>query len=809
MWGNYWKIALRNLIKQKGYSLLNIIGLSIGMAVCILILLFIQNELSYDKQNAYADRVIRIQKDFLRRDGSVVQGFCSLAPSYTPLLEQNIPEFEHICRVFVNNNSLIEVGEKKILQDRVHMAEADIFDVLDIKLIEGDKNTALFDPATAVLTQSMAKKIFGKKNPIGKEFVFENDHLVKVTGLMEELPSNSHIHIDMLVSYKTLGLFDEENRDYFLGEDNFSDNVTLMYARIAEGISLDYMSQRIGEVLDNRFDVHKTKDGIVLNPSDYMKLGLMPLKKIHLYSHSMNEIEPSGDIKTVLIFTSIAVFILLIACINFINLATARALSRAKEVGLRKVVGADRKNLVIQFFVESLGIALISLIIAVIGVEFILPAYSNFIGADLSLITNHQAWMILTAVFLLSGVLSGLYPAFYLSSYKPSTILRGELSKGKKGGNLRKVLVVFQFVVTVSLIISVSVVFRQMDYLRNARLGFDKENVLLFPSERPMRAQWQSVKHRLLENPNVLSVTGSKRIPSGRLMDSPNFEVEVYGEIKNRGISLQNQRVDFGFLETYGIELVAGRDLDPNISSDSTASFLLNEKAVKSLGWKTPQEAVGVKMTSGGREGTVVGIIKDFHFESLHNRITPMLIHIIPHFRYAAVRISPNDIPGTIEHISKIWDDVFPGLPFDYFFLDERFDTLYKNEARMLKMFGWFSMLAILVACLGLVGLSSFMAEKRTKEIGIRKTLGATIGNIVKLMTSDFAKLVVVGIVLAVPIAWYSMSKWLENFAYRIELSWLDFTVASFLALMIAFLSVIYQALKAANSDPVKALKNE
>jgi putative ABC transport system permease protein len=809
MWGNYLKIAIRNLVKQKGYSLLNITGLAIGMGVCILILLFVQNEISYDKQNSYADNVVRIEKNFVRSGGNVTQGFCSLAPSFAPLLKDNIPEFEHLARIYRNSNCLIENGDRKILQDEVHMAEADIFDILDITLSQGDKTTALLEPATAVLTPATAKKIFGNENPIGKEFVFEREHTIRVTGIMEPIPENSHIHVDMFVSYKTLTLYGEQTTDYFLGDNNFSDNVTLIYARFTKGTTLDFLHSQIANVLNNRFETQELNNGGVQNPNDYIKLGLMPIKRIHLYSKSMNEIEPSGDIKTVIIFTSIAIFILLIACINFINLSTARATSRAKEVGLRKVIGANRKTLAIQFFMESLSIALISLMIAVVGVMLLLPTYSTFIGVNLSLFGNHQISLILIGIFIFAGLLSGLYPALYLSSYTPSTILRGEISKGKKGATLRKVLVIFQFIITVTLIISVNVVSRQMNFLNNAKLGFDKENVILFPSEQPMRDQWQSVKNRLLANPNVLSVTGSKRIPSGRLMDSPGFQVEVNGELVNSGISLQNQRVDFGFLDTYGIELVCGRDLDPNIATDSSSAVLLNETAVRRLGWEKPEDALGVEITSGNRPSTIVGVIKDFHFESLHNQITPMLIHIIPHFRYAAVRIAPGDIPATVAHIQQVWDEVHPGLPFDFFFLDERFDKLYKNENKMLQMFGWFSLLAILVACLGLVGLASFMAEKRTKEIGIRKTLGATIGNVVKLLTSDFAKLALFGIVLAIPIGWYSMSKWLDNFAYRINISVYDIILAAIVALMITFISVIYQALKAASSNPVKALRSE
>jgi len=809
MWKNYFVVAWRNLLKQKWYTLLNISGLALGMGVTILILLFVQYELNYDKDFADSGSIYRLQRNYLNSDGSVRQGFASLAPSFSLLFEDNIPEFENIARMYRGSDFTLERDRSHFVEENVYLVDPDFFDILDFEFIKGNPSTALLEPASIVLCEEKARKYFGDEEAIGQELLFDNLHPLIVTGIIKNPPQNNHISPEVLISYNVFKLYGDDAVSYWMGDDNYSNNVTYLYAKVKNGVTPEQLQARIKEVLNTRFDTIEKDDGSVLKPEDYLQIGLMPIEDIHIYSQNPNEFKPGTDLKTIYLFTSIALLILIIACINFVNLATARAASRSREVGMRKVIGATRRILITQFFSESIIISLLALVLAVTGIILVLPWFNSFSNTNISFLNNLQAVTITVGIFIFTGLISGIYPAFYLSAFKPSTILRGELTRGKKGNFSRKILVVFQFVITVTLIICVSIITRQMNYMQKAKLGFDRENILLFPTDQLMRDNWASAKQKLLSNPGVLSVTASKRIPSGRLLDDPGFKMEVYGELKNGGMSLPNQRVDFGFLKTYGIDLVAGRDFDPAISTDSSYAFILNETAVKRLGWKSNEDVLGIQMSTGGREGTVIGVIKDFHFESMHFKISPMVLHITENTREAAVRISPVDVEKTIAHIKNVWDEVHPSYPFEYHFLDQNYENLYKNEQKSLEMFTLFSLLAIAIACLGLIGLASFTAERRTREIGIRKTLGASETSIIKLITGDFVKLVGIGFALAIPVGWYFMQNWLENFSYRIEMTIFDFIFAGTLAMVIAMLSVIYQAVRASFTNPIKALKTE
>ena len=815
---NYLKIALRNIRRHKGYSFINIAGLAIGMAVCILILMFVRDELSYDTHHEHKDRIYRIERQWFAADGSVRGELCSVAPSFVPLLEEEFPEMEHVVRMFGSGDTLITFGENNFVEERLYFAEHDIFDVFTVPVIEGNPQTALKNPNSIVLSESMVRKYFEDEDPMGKVMkVGSSREDYQVTGVMKDVPENSHLHFDFLGSYITLKgryTYYRDGSDYFFGSTNFTDNVTYTYMRLARDADSREVAARIPGFIDRHLPTYESESGDIIYPSQRNNLILRKITDIHLHSHTHNELEPNSDIRYVTLFTLIAVFILIIACINFMNLSTARAVKRAREVGLRKVVGANRKLLTIQFLGESLLIALLAMALALALVSILLPYFSAFSGHELSLglLTNAAGFLILAGVFLISGVAAGLYPAVYLSAYKPAIILRGELTRGTRGALMRKVMVVFQFAISAALVISVSVVFKQMRFLQNANIGFQRENIVLIPSNSVVLQNWREIKNELLKNPRILAATLSKRAPSGRLLDAPGFHTEINGEMVDGSFYMPHNRVEYDFFKTYGMKIVAGRDFSIDYPTDENEAFILNETAVRRLGLKSPEEAVGLPMQTRAPNlsGRVIGVVADFNYESMHHEIVPMLTYIrLGQTNTVSLRIAAGNIQETIAYVQGIWDRFHPGYPVSYTFLDDRLNALYRNEARMMEMFGYFSMLAIFIACLGLFGLASFTTEQRTKEIGVRKVLGATVSKIIILLSREFAKWVLVANIIAWPIAYFALDKWLDNFAYRVNIGWMAFLLTGVLTSMIALLTVSYQSVKAALANPADSLRYE
>ena len=812
MFKNYVKVALRNLGKHKGYTFVNITGLAIGMAVCVIILLFVREESSYDDYHVYKDRIYRVQREFLDTDGSVSWYLSSLAPSFVHFMELDFPEFEHIARMFNSGKTTIHYKDQTFIEELIFFAEEDIFEILTLPLVKGDATTALQEPGTIVVTESVARKYFGDENPLGKELEVRSQYTARVTGVMKDIPKKSHFHFDALISYNTLAQQDENTRNYFFGTTNFSDNVCRVYARLAPGVDPAGVEAKIPSFLDERVGSRQDGDGNTVLARDRIRLKLMKVTDIHLYSATENEVEANGDVLYVTIFTIIALFILLIACINFINLSTARAARRAKEVGLRKVVGANRQILVTQFIGESLLIALLSMLVAIILIQITLPYVNTFSGLELDLrpFINPFDLLTLLGVFVLAGIVAGLYPAFYLSAFKPATILRGELVSGSRGTQMRKFMVVFQFAVSTLLIICVGVISRQMHFIKSTDLGFDRENIVLIPADNVIRDRWTDVKHNLLRDSHILAATVSKRAPTGILADSPGFTTEVNGQVLNGNIFMPHNRTEHDFFRTYGIDMVAGRDFSVDHPTDSLQAFILNETAVQQLGWANAEDAVGAAMSIGGRNGQVIGVARDFHYESLHKPIVPVVTYVrIPEINTAALRLAPGDPREALEYAQTVWNQYHPGMPLEYTFLDQRLDQLYSNETRMMEMFGYFSLLAVFVACLGLFGLATFMTEQRTKEIGIRKVMGASVAGIIRLLSREFAKWVLLANLIAWPTAYVAMYFWMQNFAYRANMGVELFLAASFIALFIALLTVSYQSFKAACTNPVDALKYE
>lgn len=814
MFKNYLKIAFRNIKKHKGYSFINILGLAIGMTICILILLFVHYELSYDTYHKHADRIYRIERVWLSADGSIRGHLCSVAPSFVPFLEQEFPEVENAARMYDAGNIRISLDEKHFIEDRFYYAEEDIFEVFTISLIQGNAHTALKEPQSLVLSESMARKYFGSEDPMGKQLEVGESGLYQITGIMQDLPENTHVHYDFLASYITLkGAYVRNGNDYFHGMQNFSDNVTYTYMLLAADADIEDIRARIPAFIDKTLGTRSDADGNIIQASKGTLLNLRKVPNIHLHSHTSNELEANFDIRYVTLFTLIAVFVLMIACINFINLSTVQSFQRAKEVGLRKVVGANRRLLITQFLGESVLFAFLAVILALGLVALVLPYFNAFSGRNLGLgfLLNPGGLLMLIGIFLFTGLIAGFYPAVYLSAFKSASILKGEITRGAKGARMRQGLVVFQFAISICLIICVGIVYRQMQFLMNADLGYDRENIIIVPADSIIKNNWEEIRQNFLSSPHIIEAAMSKRAPTGRLLDAPGFRTEKKGEVLNTPFSMPHNRVTHDFFKTYNIRIVAGRDFSREYPTDVNEAFILNETAVHRLGW-TPKEAVGkpIATYAPNKKGRIIGVAADFNYESMHNEIVPIISYIRPQSaNTVSVRVVPNHIKESLDHVKAVLARFNPKSPFSYNFLDDRIAALYSNEARMMQMFSYFSMFAIFISCLGLFGLASFTATRRTKEIGVRKVLGASFSNIMALLSQEFIKWVLLANIIAWPIAFFAMKGWLNNFAYRVNIGWMEFVIAAAMTFIISVLTVSYQSIKTATANPVDSLRYE
>lgn len=804
---NYLKIAFRNISRQKAYAFINIFGLGIGMAATILILLFVQDELSYDQYHDKSDRIYRVSREWLNDKGETSLHLGHCAPPFAPLLQN---DFEGIIQQAVRIGSayspLIVYGNKRIEESRFYLADSNVFSVFSWPMIAGNPETALKDPGSVVITASTAKKYFGDEEALGKELEFNNfgrKFPLKVTGVVEDIPLNSHFTWDFMGSFATLEqAFGRENLMQNWGSNNYA-----TYLLLPKGYDPEKLEAQIPDFLDKHLGEHQGKMASEVN-----RLHLWPITDIHLYSHLDSEIEANGDIAYVYIYTIIAVFILVIACINFMNLATARSSKRAKEVGLRKVMGAFRIGLMRQFIIESILFALLGLFVAVLLVYVVLPYFNDFIGKQLTLniFENHFAFLLMLGCVLFVGVVAGSYPAFFLSKFQAASILKGAHQSTGGVFNLRSVLVVLQFFISIALIISVGIVQDQLEYVRTKDLGFNKEGVMVLPSSEELYGQFESLKTRFEQQPGIKMVTLASRVPSGRLLDSQNTIAEVDGEMKNINFRVADVHVDHDYLSALEVPFVAGRDFDKSRASDSTEAFILNEAAVKKIGWPSPEEAIGKRFEYGGRKGQIIGITKDFHFESLHQTIAPIVFMVTNgRARSVLVRYDQNDKADVEKYLKEQWSYLRPGFPFDYFEIAQSFDEQYEGEDRLARVITWFSGLAVLIAALGLFGLASFIAERRIKEIGIRKVMGAKVGEILLLLTRGFTVLVIIALILAVPVAYWGMNLWLNDFAYQGPIKAWPFIVAGIFALGIAWITISFQTIKAAKSNPVDALRYE
>lgn len=805
MISSYLKIALRSLWNKKAFASINIFGLAIGLATCMLILLFVQHELSYDRFNKNADRIFRVTLHG-RIGGNDINIAGASAPA-GPALMRDYPGVEAYTRLNTNGTFLVKNGEKQFLEERVIFTDSNFFNFFSIPLLKGDANQVLKEPRTVVLTRSTALKYFGNQDPIGKSLDMGNIGVFRVTGVCEDVPSNAHFHYDFFGSMKSVTLGEKwlssGAHTYVLLRKGYP--VEKLSAQMPQMVR-KYIGPEILEFLGMSYDEY-------LRKGDRFGIGLQPLTDIHLTSDLENELEGNSNIKYIYIFTAIAAFILLIACINFMNLSTAGSAGRAKEVGVRKVMGSVRQQLMAQFLTESVLVTLFALLVALGLVVLLLPGFNDLAGKqfDLQSILNVRMVAYAFGGCLVVGLLAGSYPAFFLSAFRPVAVLKGSIQAGVKSGWLRNTLVTVQFIVSIVMIIGTMVVYQQLRFIQNKNVGFDKEQVLILHDTHLLGDKAKAFKEQLGNLSAVSSVTMAGYVPAGNSNSGTDGFLPENAENNITPYRFATYQVDENYLKTLGIGLAAGRDFSKAFGGDS-ASVLINEAAVKQFGWKDPIgkriRTIGNGTPESKKFYTVVGVTKDFHFRSMHERIAPLVMFYGEDQYQMAARIKTNDIPALLKTVGKTWKATTDN-PFAYSFLNERFNKMYESEQRVGKLFGIFAGLAVVIACLGLFGLAAFTTIQRTKEIGVRKVLGASVLSIVSLLSKDFVKLVGIAIVIASPLAWYGMNQWLSDFAYKVSIEWWVFLLAGVLAVSVALLTVSFQSIKAALVNPVKSLKAE
>jgi len=815
---NYFKIAWRNLVKNKVFSFINILGLTIGITSCMLITLYILNEISYDRYQANGKDIYQVGTIFIQQ-GKEFKLPNTPAPM-AQAMQMDFPEIQLTTRLmglFAEDKTLMQYKDKNgelksFYETKGYMADSTFFRMFTYKLIEGNPVTALNNPNSIVLSEEIAHKIFGSQPALNKVIHISSstngDYDFMVTGVFKPNEKPSHIDSRFFLSMRGGAMERYMVRN---GSSFATNNMYFTYLLLKPGSDTKNLLTRFPAFIDK----YAGKDLKAMGFSK--KQFLIALHDIHLRSGMDNNVSPSGSMTYLYILGSIALFILLIACINFMNLSTARSTKRSAEVGIRKVLGAEKSELVGQFLGESVFMSLIAFVFAFAITGLLLPAFSQLSGKNLFLTFPGDMLIIISFLFLsvLTGLLSGSYPAFYLSSFKPIKVLKGKFSNSLAAVSLRKGLVVFQFVISVVLIIASVVISKQMNYLRSADLGFDKERQIVIPLRSGTAKNiFSSFKNELTTQSRILSVGGSLYNP-GRFNPSDNLLYKE-GQSMNDAKRTRTNQVDANYLKTLNMKPVAGRLFSEEFPGDTNYRIILNESAVKEIGFSSPQDAVNKKVyidyqgTQYGWE--IIGVVKDFHFEDLHLPITPYSYQLNStnnQFNYILVHAKPGDLSTLLTSIEKSWHKLNPGEPFEYSFLDDDFQKNYLAENRLSSIVSYFTLIAIIICCLGLFGLATFSAEQRIKEIGVRKALGASVAGIVALLSKDFLKLVLVAIVIATPLSWYAMHKWLQDFAYRIDISWWIFLVAGIIALLIAFITISFQAIKTANSNPVKSLRTE
>ncbi len=793
MFRNYLKTAFRNLWRHRAFSFINIMGLTVGMTACFLIFLYVRFETSYESFHPKADRIYRMVADVKTPTETLHPNGASWATA--PNVKDEFPEVEAFVRI-AYDNMLVRKGDIKFMEPRTLVADSAFFQVFGYSLIKGNPATALKEPLSVVLSQSTAKKYFGDTDPVGQTLLLTGDaYVATVTGVMKDMPENSQIKGDIILSMTTRSVKLDPGLDKRWGSYG-----SVSYLLLKPGTDAMALQKKLPAFLEKRNGEEMRKSQM------YVTLLFEPLRDIYLYSARGDN--RRGNIHNVYIFSVIAVFILLIACINFVNLTTARSTERAKEVGIRKVVGAGKIQLTRQFIGESVIISLIAFLFTLLFTALLLPGFNRLAGKIISpgIFSNINNILVLLMASIMIGILAGCYPALILSAFKPIVVLKGRFATGTRGILLRKGLVVTQFTISIALIIATLVVYNQMSYMRNFDLGFKKDQMLVIDSQGD--SSQTAFKEALKAIPGVSGVTMGSSVPGIGWFTA-------YSEIENKNGDLQIANlnlffVDFDYIPQYKIKVVAGRPFSRDFGTDTTQAMIMNEAAIKMFGYSSPQQALGRRFKQWGREGRIIGVIKDFHYTSLQQEVKPLTMRIEPNsFDHVSVNVTGANLPATIAAIEKTWKTMIPNRPFSYSFLDEAFDEQYRGEERFGKLFLNFAVLAIFISCMGLLGLASYSTMQRTKEIGIRKVMGASVGNIIHLLSKDFLKLVAISFVVAAPVAWFMMDRWLRDFAYRTNIGWWVFMAAGLLALVIAVTTVSFQAVKAAIANPTRSLRTE
>ena len=802
---NYIKVAYRNLIRNKVFSFINISGLAFGMTACILISLYILDELSYDKYHENAERIYRISREFLNEDGATNLHLGQIAPPFGPLLDGDFEGIiEHSVRMLPSGGSLISYEEIHLEQEGVFFAEPTLFDIFSFDIIQGDRSTMLLEPNSIVVSESFAKIYFKDNDPIGQTLRYDDMLDVKVTGVVKDVPHNSHFHFDCLISFITVeNYFGRENLMGNWGSNNYA-----TYILLQEGFDASELEAQFPDFLNR----HIQSDNQDIQASDWTRLNLWPLTSIHLHSHLDTELESNGNFTLVLIYAAIAAFILLIACINFMNLSTAQSIKRSKEVGLRKVMGAHRTNLFNQYISESIIYSFLAVAFAWLIVSLVLPYFNNFVGKDLelALLAQPRQFVVFILIVVITGFIAGSYPAIYLSSFHPVKVIKGTVSDKKSTLSFRHILVVFQFMISIVLIIGVGVINDQLRYAKSKALGFEKDNIIVLPTSDNIYNNYEAIKNRLLKHQGISTVAMTSRVPSGRLLDSNSTQAEVDGDLKPISFRVADIHVDHHFFDVLGANLLAGRNFDDRLASDSTGAYILNATAVKEIGWESPESAIDREFHYGNTAGRVIGVVQDFHFESLHQEIAPMIFLITSGRRRSImVKFNEDQRKEVFDYLKEEWTSLRPNYPFTYYYVSQNFDAQYASEDRLSRLIQYFSGLAIIIAVLGLFGLVSYATEQRTKEIGIRKVMGASVRDIIILLNSGFLRMVLIAFVLSVPLAWWGMNKWLSTFAYHTNIRLITLILSGIVAFLIALITVSYKTWRSASADPAVTLKYE
>ncbi|PIB30793.1 ABC transporter permease [Maribacter sp. 4U21] len=810
MFKNYLKISWRNLIKNKAYSAINIGGLALGITACLLILQYVGFETSYEDFHEDKDQIYRVKQERYN-DGVLTTEWAAGAFAVGNKFSEAIPEIEDYVKVAQSGDVIVDKGNETLKIDKVFYSSESFFDIFSYPLLSGDKSTIFNEPRTAALSETTARKVFGSTDVVGKTIEFNGNIEYRVTGIYRDMPSNTQLQPNILLSYITFRervLADNDQDPEADSETWWFSDGCLTYLKLKEGIDPSAVEAKFVPVVEEL-----AGEGLRQYNSDAKYL-LQPLTDIHLYSNYMMEPSPTGDGKTVYLLLGIAFFIIIIAWVNYINLATARAIGRAREVGVRKAVGSHRKQLIIQFFFESALFNSLALVLGLALMALMIPAFNQISGQELSyeLFTQGSFWAGLIVIFVVGVFLSGAYPAFVLSSFKPVDVLKGKIINTKQGALLRKSLVVFQFAASLFLLIGTLTVYQQIQYMRKQSLGLniDKTLVVVPPivTDSTYLGQMTSFKESLLKYPSIKSVAAASTIP-GQPVGWNAGGIKLVSEDDTAGKQYRVIGVDYDYVDQFGLKMIAGRAFSEEFGADPEA-VIFNRAGITQLGFNKPEEAIGKRIDFWGNQYTVIGVSENFNQESLRLPYEPLVIRLIPDIRgYFTIKQSTTDVAQTIAQVKTEWNKFFPGNTYEYFFLDEHFNDQYQADQRFGKVFGLFTGLAILVACLGLFGLASFTTLQRTKEIGIRKVLGSSVSGILKLLYKEFALLLFIAFLIAIPIAWFTTSNWLQGYAFRIDIHW-SFFFLPFLAIMlIALVTVSFQTIKASLANPVDSLRTE